>query len=141
MVRTLALLSLVVVGSAFTLHAARPSAHPSSPHPSSSHVQMGVFDFLAFGKAGASHILVSDMNRARYVKGEIEQGRMTFAAAAKEFSTCPSSSKGGDLGTFGEGAMVGPFNDYCFDPDTNVGELGIVRTSFGAHVIKLTKKP
>jgi parvulin-like peptidyl-prolyl isomerase len=37
--------------------------------------------------------------------------------------------------------MVPAFNDYCFDPDTPLGEMGIVKTSFGAHIIKLTKKP
>ena len=109
--RTLVCLALLDAGSAFTV----PSVHAAQfVRRASSTVHMGMFDFLAFGKAGASHILVSDMNRARYVKGEIEKGRFTFAAAAKEFSTCPSAAKGGDLGTFGEGAMVGPFNDYCF---------------------------
>ena len=37
--------------------------------------------------------------------------------------------------------QVGAFNDYCFDPDTPLNELGIVTTNFGAHIIKLTKKP
>ena len=27
------------------------------------------------------------------------------------------------------------------DPNTKVGELGIVRTKFGTHIVKLTKKP
>ena len=99
-----------------------------------------MFDFLAFGKAGASHILLNDMSRARYVKDESEKGRITFADAAREYSTCPSGSKGGDLGTFSPGDMVGAFNDYCFDPDTIVGELSIVKTKFGTHIVKLTKK-
>ena len=102
---------------------------------------MGPFDFLAFGQAGASHILVGDSAKANYIKSLIEDGKVSFAAAAKEYSTCPSASKGGELGTFARGAMVGPFNDYCFDEDTKVGELGIVRTSFGTHIVKLTKKP
>uniref|UniRef100_A0A7S2N564 Peptidyl-prolyl cis-trans isomerase n=1 Tax=Haptolina brevifila TaxID=156173 RepID=A0A7S2N564_9EUKA len=103
--------------------------------------RMGLFDFLAVGKAGASHILLSDSGRARFIKDQIDAGKLSFADAAREFSTCPSASKGGDLGTFGRGAMVGPFDSYCFDPDTQVGELGIVRTSFGTHIVKLTKKP
>ena len=120
----------------------------------------------------AQHILVSDNGRANKIKALIETGQISFADAAKEYSTCPSSAKGGDLGTFAEGAMVGAFNDYCFDvrrsharlraapwplchhallrsrliisplqPDTPLNELGVVRTTFGAHIIKLTKKP
>ena len=42
---------------------------------------------------------------------------------------------------FGRGAMVGPFDSYCFDPETKVGDLEIVRTNFGTHIVKLTKKP
>ena len=45
------------------------------------------------------------------------------------------------LGTFKPGAIVGPFNDYCFDPDTKLNDLEIVKTSFGIHIVKLTKKP
>ena len=71
----------------------------------------GMFDFLAFGKAGASHILLPPgSSKARYIKEEIEKGKMSFASAAKEFSECPSGQKGGDLGTFGQGQMVGAFN-------------------------------
>lgn len=103
--------------------------------------RMGMFDFLAFGKAGASHILVESRSKATFIKQQIEDGDISFTAAAKQYSTCPSASKGGDLGTFGPGQMVGAFNDYCFDPDTKVNALGVVGTSFGGHVIKLTKKP
>ena len=73
--------------------------------------------------------------------GAVESGDMSFEAAAKEYSTCPSAAKGGDLGAFPRGAMVGPFDSYCYDPDTVVGEIGVVRTNFGTHLVKLTKKP
>ena len=132
----LSFLALTVPSGAFQV-ASRPSLsimRNVSP-------MMGPFDFLAFGQAAASHILLSDGGRANYIKQQIEDGKISFAAAAKEFSQCPSASKGGELGTFKPGDMVGPFNDYCFDPDTKVNELGIVRTSFGTHIIKLTKKP
>ena len=102
---------------------------------------MGPFDFLAFGQAAASHILLSDGGKANYIKGLIESGDISFEAAAKEYSTCPSAAKGGDLGAFPRGAMVGPFDSYCYDPDTVVGEIGVVRTNFGTHLVKLTKKP
>ena len=62
---------------------------------------MGLFDFLAVGKAGASHILVSDKAYANKVLAEIKSGKISFEDAAKTYSTCPSASKGGSLGTFG----------------------------------------
>ena len=37
---------------------------------------------------------------------------------------------------------AGPSRQYCFDPDTPLNEISDpVRTNFGAHLIKLTKKP
>lgn len=84
----------------------------------------------------ASHILVKDKALAEQLLKKIEQGGR-FEALAKEFSTCPSKSKGGDLGWFGPGKMVKPF-------ETALGKLrpgkisGVVKTQFGYHIIKLT---
>ena len=135
----IAVLLVAVVGHTAAFHAptARGAATARAPAPAA-----GLFDFLAVGKAGASHILLPPgSSKARYIKEEIEKGNLTFEAAAKEFSECPSASKGGNLGTFGRGQMVGPFDSYCFDPDSKVGALEIVKTSFGTHIVKLTKKP
>lgn len=92
------------------------------------------------GKVKASHILVKDNFAANTIKKRIEGGEIGFEEAARQFSTCPSAAKGGDLGLFGPGQMVKPFDRYCFDADTVVGELAVVDTQFGSHVIKLTKK-
>jgi len=93
------------------------------------------------GKAKASHILLDDGGRARFIMGQIEKGDMSFEAAAREYSTCPSSAKGGNLGLFGPGQMVPQFDAYCFDPNTELDSMGIVRTQFGTHIVKLTKRP
>ena len=135
----LAVILVAVVGQTAAFHAPSISSAATARAPAPA---AGLFDFLAVGKAGASHILLPPgSSKARYIKEEIEKGKMTFEAAAKEFSECPSASKGGNLGTFGRGQMVGPFDSYCFDPDSKVGALEIVKTSFGTHIVKLTKKP
>jgi len=62
-----------------------------------------------------------------------------FGALARENSDCPSKAKGGDLGTFGRGAMVPEFDKAAFEQP--VGEIGkVVKTSFGYHIIKVTEK-
>jgi peptidyl-prolyl cis-trans isomerase C len=64
-----------------------------------------------------------------------------FAALAKEYSECPSRAKGGDLGYFGRGQMVPPFEEVAFK--LTPGEVSdIVKTRFGYHLIKVVdKKP
>jgi peptidyl-prolyl cis-trans isomerase D len=61
-----------------------------------------------------------------------------FGALAAKYSTDGSKDKGGDLGTFGYGAMVPEFNAYAFTKP--VGEKGKVKTQFGYHIIEVTKQ-
>jgi peptidyl-prolyl cis-trans isomerase C len=100
----------------------------------------------------ASHILIkidprgneSQKAEARKkiekVRQKVQKGA-DFAVLAKEFSQCPSSSKGGDLGYFGRKKMAKPFEQAAFA--LKPGEVsGIVETKFGYHLIKVTdKKP
>ena len=62
-----------------------------------------------------------------------------FAELAKKYSSDGSASKGGDLGEFGRGQMVGPFENACFN---KVGKNGLVaepvETQFGYHIIDVT---
>ncbi|HCL55440.1 MAG TPA: peptidylprolyl isomerase [Spirochaetia bacterium] len=84
----------------------------------------------------ASHILVKDQELANHILKKIKSGG-SFSALAKEFSTCPSKSKGGDLGWFGPGKMVKEFEEAVSKMGT--GSIsGLVKTQFGIHIIKKT---
>ncbi|MCB5234792.1 MAG: peptidylprolyl isomerase [Candidatus Cloacimonetes bacterium] len=62
-----------------------------------------------------------------------------FAALAEEYSDCPSSQQGGDLGYFKRGMMVKPFEDAAFS--LSINEISeIVQSNFGYHIIKLTDR-
>ncbi|MBI1292297.1 peptidylprolyl isomerase [bacterium] len=86
----------------------------------------------------ASHILVKTKNEAEDLKVLIDGGR-PFEDLAKAHSQCPSGQDGGDLGWFGKGMMVKPFEDACFS--MSVGQVTApIQTQFGYHLIKLTGK-
>jgi peptidyl-prolyl cis-trans isomerase C len=95
----------------------------------------------------ASHILIKtegldDAKKAEARKKlegilkDVKTGK-DFAELARANSDCPSKEKGGDLGLFGKGQMVKPFEDAAFA--MKVGDVSdIVETQFGYHIIKLT---
>ncbi len=86
----------------------------------------------------ASHILVKDRALAQELSRKAKQGA-DFASLARENSTCPSKAQGGDLGWFGPGQMVAPFESAC--KSLGVGSISDpVSTQFGYHVIKVTGK-
>lgn len=90
------------------------------------------------GEIRASHILVKTEEEANKLYEEIQAGK-DFAEVAALVSLCPSGANGGDLGFFGKGMMVKPFEDAAFALE--VGELSKpVQTQFGWHLILLTDK-
>jgi peptidyl-prolyl cis-trans isomerase C len=85
---------------------------------------------------GAKHILVGTLNEAVSLRQSIVEGK-PFESAAMEHSKCPSKTNGGDLGMFGAGMMVKPFEDAV--AGLEVGALSQpVQTQFGYHLIKRT---
>ena len=95
--------------------------------------------FMAGETVHAKHILVDDEDKCQEILEKIIGEDTTFEDAAKEFSTCPSKEKGGDLGAFGRGQMVKEFEDAAFAAE--VGHVvGPVKTQFGYHLIKVEDK-
>ena len=106
-------------------------------------------------KVDASHILISTIDQktgkpldekqkqeakelAEKVYNKAKNGA-DFAALAKKYSQDPGSKdKGGELGVFGRGAMVPPFENAAFS--MKAGEISKpVESQFGYHIIKVNK--
>ncbi len=102
----------------------------------------------------AAHILISvaaqapeaekqaAKTKAEQVLQQVNKSPAKFAELAKQHSQDQgSAASGGDLGLFGRGMMVKPFEDAVFQ--LKPGEIsGLVQSEFGFHIIKLlTVKP
>lgn len=81
--------------------------------------------------------LVEAQNTLDSLKTLIENGQATFEELAQTFGTDATASKGGDLGFTAQGGMVKPFNDLIFF-QAKKGELKIVGTQFGLHLVEVT---
>jgi peptidyl-prolyl cis-trans isomerase C len=98
----------------------------------------------------ASHILIkvdpgADEAKKAEARTKIEslQAKLKngedFGALAKEYSEGPSGPKGGDLGFFGRGQMVKPFEEAAFS--MKPGQVsGMVETRFGYHLIMVAER-
>ena len=98
----------------------------------------------------ASHILIgfnsnasaqekaAAKEKAESILKQVKANPKSFEKLAIENSQdTGSASKGGDLGSFGRGAMVKPFEDAVFA--MKVGDISdLVESEFGYHIIKLT---
>ena len=88
-------------------------------------------------KIRCSHILVKTEQEILEVVEDLREGA-SFAALAEMKSICPSRKRGGDLGMFGHGQMVKPFEKAAFALEK--GQVsGPVKTEFGWHIIKRTE--
>lgn len=98
-------------------------------------------------QAHARHILLavpSGATDAERAKAKVKAAEVLkqaqagggFAKLAAKYSEDPSNrAEGGDLGTFGRGQMIKPIEDAVFA--TKPGQLTMVETRFGFHVVKL----
>tara|TARA_B100001173_G_scaffold312553_1_gene334711 strand:- start:4790 stop:6898 length:2109 start_codon:yes stop_codon:yes gene_type:complete len=120
--------------------------------------QLKISRFLDRKKGGAikaSHILVAfegatranpDVTRsseeakkmAQDLYRKVRRNPNDFSQLASENSDGPSKNQGGDLGFFQEGMMTEKFFDFC--DRSKVGQIGLVETEFGFHIIKVTDK-
>jgi parvulin-like peptidyl-prolyl isomerase len=87
----------------------------------------------------ARHILVKKKEEAEEILNKIKAGE-DFSKLAKDRSIDESSREnGGDIGWFGRGMMVGPFEEVAFS--LKEGEVsGAVETIFGYHIIRLDNR-
>ena len=113
------------------------------------HYQASIERYSTPEERRASHILIpapvsasaADKAKAKAqaedLLKQIKSSPGKFAELAAKFSKDPGSAeKGGDLGFFGRGLMVKPFDDAVFV--LKVGELaGPVETQYGYHIIRL----
>ena len=89
-------------------------------------------------RACVNHILVPTEEQALSIKMEINSFE-DFQRAAMTYSQCPSKDHGGNLGCFGYGQMVKPFEKAAFSGE--IGEvIGPVKTQFGYHLLWITRR-
>jgi peptidyl-prolyl cis-trans isomerase C len=87
-------------------------------------------------KIKCSHILVKKQSEAILILERLKKGE-SFTNLAKELSIDKGSAKkGGDLGSFGRGMMVKPFEEAAFKLDKGEVTSEPIKTEFGYHVIK-----
>ncbi len=89
-------------------------------------------------KITAKHILVEKKSLAEEIIEKINGGAL-FEEMAREYSTCPSKKKGGNLGEFGRGQMVKEFEIEAFKLQKGQMTQVPVKTKFGYHIIKRVK--
>ncbi|MDO5542204.1 MAG: peptidylprolyl isomerase [Acinetobacter sp.] len=81
------------------------------------------------------HILVKDKETCEQLKKRIQSGG-DFAKIAKQFSTCPSGKKGGELGEVKKGQLVPVIDKLVFTAAERVLH-GPVKSQFGFHLVEI----
>lgn len=90
---------------------------------------------LTTEEVNVRHILVKTQAEAKSILNQIEHGASFTKLAEKDSLDRSSAIHGGNLGWFGPGVMVPPFNKAAFS--TPVGHYAIVHSQFGWHVLQV----
>ncbi len=118
-------------GSTFTLYKLIDKVYEGDYFAKASHILFKANGTDDTAKAGAQ-------KRARAVLARIKKGE-SFEEMARQFGTDGTASQGGDLGWFGSGRMVKPFETAVFDNPGKGLLADVVETDFGYHIIKVTE--
>ena len=97
--------------------------------------------FVQKGQFKASHILLKTEDEAKDIIKTLKKSKNLkedFSSLAKEKSTGPSASNGGDLGWFSLDKMVPEFSQSLSLMKVNTVSVTPVKTQFGFHVIYLS---
>ena len=92
---------------------------------------------IGFGAGSTEKDKAAAKEKASEILAQLKKNPKRFEELAVKNSQDPgSAAKGGDLGTFGRGAMVKPFEDAVFGMKVNqISDL--VESEFGYHIIRL----
>jgi len=94
---------------------------------------------IAFGVSATPEQKQQAKAKAEEILAQIKKDPSKFEQLAVKNSQDPGSAvKGGDLGSFGRGAMVKPFEDAAFSMKVNQVS-GLVESEFGYHIVKVTE--
>jgi peptidyl-prolyl cis-trans isomerase D len=92
---------------------------------------------IGFGVGATEKEKAAAKEKAADILAQLKKNPKRFEELATKNSQDPgSATKGGDLGSFGRGAMVKPFEDAVFSMKVNqISDL--VESEFGYHIIRL----
>lgn len=83
--------------------------------------------------------LFEGFQKADSIKQIIESGELSFDSLARAHGQDASAPQGGELGYSARGQMVPEFDDHIFF-QAEEGELHVVVTQFGVHLVEVTGK-
>ena len=118
-------------GNNFSIYKVVQIKEDTLNHARANHILIKWTDESAGAKAEAR-------TEARRILREIRNGA-DFGAMAREHGTDGTASRGGDLGWFKTGDMVGPFQEAVFRASRKGLLNDVVETQFGYHIIEVTE--